>query len=143
MQCFDYALKYIYRFPKTEKELRIQLYTKGYSTSDVDRTINELKKKNYVNDEMFAESYIRSEVVNKGKPAIRIIQKLQQKGVQQDIVREVLRKYDEEMGQGVHQKIKKEIAAYKKRDIDGFDIIQKLMRKGYKLQDIKKVIENR
>jgi len=143
MQCFDYALKYIYRFPKTEKELRIQLYTKWYSTSDVDRAINELKKKNYVNDEMFAESYIRSEVVNKGKPAIRIIQKLQQKGVPQDIVREVLRKYDEEMWQGVHQKIKKEIAAYKKRDIDGFDIIQKLMRKGYKLDDIKKVIENR
>lgn len=95
--CLDYALKYIYRYPKTEKELRIQLYTKGYPTSDVDRTINELKKKNYVNDEMFAESYIRSEVVNKGKPAIRIIQKLQQKGVPQEIVRDVLRKYDAEM----------------------------------------------
>ncbi|MEI6672202.1 MAG: RecX family transcriptional regulator [bacterium] len=45
----------------------------------MERSITELKKKNYVNDEMFAESYIRSEVVNKGKPAIRIIQKLQQK----------------------------------------------------------------
>ncbi|MEI6774935.1 MAG: RecX family transcriptional regulator [bacterium] len=45
----------------------------------MDRTIVELKKKNYVNDEMFTESYIRSEVVNKGKPAIRIVQKLQQK----------------------------------------------------------------
>jgi SOS response regulatory protein OraA/RecX len=79
MQCFDYALKYIYRYPKTEKELRIQLYTKGHSTKDIDWTIEELKKKNYVNDMMFAESYIRSEVVNKGKPAIRIIQKLYQK----------------------------------------------------------------
>jgi hypothetical protein len=27
--------------------------------------------------------------------------------------------------------------------VDGFDIIQKLMRKWYKLADIKKVIENR
>jgi len=79
MQCFDYAMKYIYRYPKTEKELRIQLFTKGYNTSDVDRAIEELKKKNYVNDVLFAESYIRSEVVNKGKPAIRIIQKLHQK----------------------------------------------------------------
>ncbi|MFA6256433.1 MAG: regulatory protein RecX [Candidatus Absconditabacterales bacterium] len=141
--CFDYALKYIYRYPKTEKELRIQLYTKGYPTSDVDRTIEELKKKNYVNDVMFAESYIRSEVVNKGKPAIRIIQKLQQKGVPQEIVREVLRKYELEMSEGIHDKIKKEIAAYKRKEVDGFDIIQKLMRKGYKLQDIKKVIENK
>lgn len=92
---------------------------------------------------MFAESYIRSEIVNKWKPAIRIIQKLHQKWVPQDIVRDVLKKYDEEMGEGIHDKIKKEIQAYKRKDIDGFDIIQKLMRKWYKLADIKKVIENK
>ena len=143
MKCFDYALKYIYRFPKTEKELRIQLYMKWYPTSDVDQTIAELKKKKYVNDEMFAESYIRSEVVNKGKPAIGIIQKLQQKGVPQEIVREVLKKYEVEMWEGTLAKIKKEIQAYKRRDIDGFDIIQKLLRKWYKLWDVKSVIENK
>lgn len=143
MQCFDYALKYIYRFPKTEKELRIQLYTKGHNTKDIDWTIEELKKKNYINDVMFTESYIRSEVINKGKPAIRVIQKLYQKWVPQEIVRDVLKKYDDEMGEGIHDKIKKEIQAYKRKDVDGFDIIQKLMRKGYKLVDIKKVIENR
>ena len=143
MQCFDYALKYIYRYPKTEKELKIQLYTKWYNTKDIDRTITELKKKNYVNDEMFTESYIRSEVVNKGKPAIRIIQKLQQKWVPQEIVKDILKKYENEMGDGIHDKIKKEIAAYKRKEVDGFDIIQKLMRKWYKLADIKKVIENK
>ena len=143
MQCFDYALKYIYRYPKTEKELRIQLYTKGHSTKDIDWTIEELKKKNYINDVMFTESYIRSEVINKGKPSIRVIQKLQQKWVPQEIVREVLKKYDDEMGEGIHDKIRKEIQAYKRKDVDGFDIIQKLMRKWYKLADIKKVIENK
>ena len=141
--CLDYALKYIYRYPKTEKELRIQLYTKWYSTNEIDSTMVEFKKKNYVNDTMFAESYIRSEVVNKWKPTIRIIQKLQQKWVPQDIIREVLKKYDNEMGEGTLQKIKKEIEAYKRKDVEGFDIIQKLMRKGYKLADIKRVIENK
>jgi len=143
MQCFDYALKYIYRYPKTEKELKIQLYTKWYNTKDIERAIVELKKKNYVNDEMFAESYIRSEVVNKGKPAIRIIQKLYHKWVPQEIVRDILKKYENEMGEGIHDKIRKEIAAYKKKEVDGFDIIQKLMRKWYKLDDIKRVIENK
>ncbi|MCX6825101.1 MAG: regulatory protein RecX [candidate division SR1 bacterium] len=143
MKCLDYALKYIYRYPKTEKELRIQLYTKGHSTKDIDQTIEELKKKNYVNDTLFADSYIKSEVVNKGRPAIRIILKLQQKGVPQEIIKEILKKYQEDMGEGIHEKIKKEIAAYKKRDVDGFDIIQKLMRKGYKLDDIKKVIQSK
>ncbi len=143
MQCFDYALKYINRFPKTEKELRIQLYMKWYPTSDVDRTINELKKKNFVNDEIFTESYLRSEIINKGKPAIRIIQKLRQKGVPEDIIRQATKEYKTDMQWGIEQKIKKEIAAYKKRWVDGFDSIQKLMRKWYKLQDIKKVIENK
>lgn len=91
---------------------------------------------------LFAESYIRSEVINKGKPAIVITQKLHHKGVAPEIIKLVLQKYEEEMGEGIHQKIKKEIAAYKRKDVDGFDIIQKLMRKGYKLADIKHVIED-
>jgi len=143
MQCLDYALKYIYRFPKTEKELRIQLYTKGFSTSEVDAVMEEFKTKNYINDQKFAESYLRSEVINKGKPAIRIIQKLRQKGVPEQIIKEATKEYDTDMQEGIEQKIKKDIAAYKKRWVDGFDIIQKLMRKGYKLQDIKNVIENK
>ena len=143
MQCFDYALKYIYRFPKTEKELRIQLYTKGYPSSDIDYTMNELKKKNFINDTLFAESYLRSEVINKGKPAIRVIQKLQQKWVPSEIVKELLRQYETDMQDGIFSRIKKDIAAYKRKDVDGFDIIQKLLRKWYKLTDIKKVIENK
>ena len=41
------------------------------------------------------------------------------------------------------QGIEKEIWQYKKRGVDGFEIIQKLMRKGYRLADIKKVIKER
>jgi len=42
---------------------------------------------------------------------------------------------------GKKRKIRKDIATYKRRDVNGFDIIQKLMRKGYKLDDIKSVIK--
>lgn len=141
--CLDYALKYIHRFPKTEKELRIQLYTKGFSTSDVDKVMEEFKSKRYINDQQFTESYLRSEVVNKGKPVIRIIQKLRQKWVPEHIIKEATSIYEKDMEEGIEQKIKKEISAYKKRWVDGFDIIQKLMRKWYKLNDIKRVIENK
>lgn len=63
----------------------------------MDRTINELKKKNFVNDEIFTESYLRSEIINKGKPAIRIIQKLRQKGVPEDIIRQATKEYKTDM----------------------------------------------
>jgi hypothetical protein len=47
------------------------------------------------------------------------------------------------MQEGVEAKIKRDIQQYKKRWIEGFDIIQKLLRKWYKLDDIKRVIENK
>lgn len=50
-------------------------------------------------------------------------------------------KYAEDIQEGILQGIQREIRNYKKRGTDGFEIIQKLMRKGYKLSDIKKVIK--
>jgi SOS response regulatory protein OraA/RecX len=92
---------------------------------------------------MFVESYTRSEIISKGKPVIRVLQKLREKWVEQELVQEVLNKQQNEMSEGIHSKIKKEIAAYKKKDVDWFEIIQKLMRKWYKYQDIKEVIESK
>jgi SOS response regulatory protein OraA/RecX len=47
------------------------------------------------------------------------------------------------MQEGIEGRIKREIEQYKKRWVEWFDIIQKLMRKGYKLDDIKRVITNK
>ncbi len=141
--CLDYALHYTSRYPKTERELKIQLMQKGYFSEDINKTIEFLKEKNFLNDRMFVESYIRSELVNKGKPAIAIIQKLQEKGADKHLIMQVIKEYEEDINIGTKEKIKKEIANYKKKWEEGFDIIQKLMRKGYRLGDIKDVINNK
>ena len=47
----------------------------------------------------------------------------------------------EDITEGIQQRIAKEIQLYKKKWVDGFEIIQKLMRKGYRLADIKSVIK--
>ena len=77
--CLDYALHYISRFPKTEKELRIQLMTKGYVSLDIDKAMAFLKEKKFVDDTLFTEAYLRSECVRKGKPLIAVTQKLREK----------------------------------------------------------------
>lgn len=141
--CLDYALHYTSRYPKTEKELKIQLMQKGYFSEDINKTIEFLKEKNFLNDRMFVESYIRSELVNKGKPSIAIIQKLQEKGADKHLIMQVIKEYEEDINIGTKERIKKEIASYKKKGEEGFDIIQKLMRKGYRLGDIKDVINNK
>ncbi|MFZ2150796.1 MAG: RecX family transcriptional regulator [Candidatus Absconditicoccaceae bacterium] len=141
--CLNFSLNYISRYPKTEKELTVHLFQKGFMSSDVNETIKKLKELGYINDEHFVQSYINSEISNKGKPVIVIKQKLIQKGVDVDLVDQLLKRNIEDMQEGTYKKITRDIQNYKKKGIDGFDIIQKLMRKGYKLDDIKSVIHNR
>ena len=66
--CYEYAIGIITKYPKTEKELRIKLYQQGYDSEIVLRTLEKLKSENFVNDLVFAESYLNSEVVKKWKP---------------------------------------------------------------------------
>ena len=140
-KCCQYALKYISAYPKTEKELTIKLQQKWYNEKEISNTMNYLKEKWYADDKIFIESYIRSELVNKWKPIINIRAKLHQKWADANLVNQILKEYKDDINIGISQKIKKEIEMYKKRDIEWFDIIHKLMRKGYHLDDIKNVIE--
>lgn len=119
------------------------MYQQGYDSEMVMRTLEKLKAENFVNDQLFAESYLNSEVIRKGKPLFLIKQKLELKGIDKSLLAQLTEKHAEELQEGIFQGIEKEIWQYKKRGGDGFEIIQKLMRKGYRLADIKKVIKER
>ena len=141
--CYEYAIWVIGKYPKTEKELRIKMYQQGYDSETVSRTLEKLKHDNFVNDELFAESYINSEVIRKGRPLIVITQKLEMRGIDKAIITKVIHEAWEDIEDWILQGIDKEIKQYKKKWVDGFDIIQKLMRKWYRLWDIKRVIKGK
>lgn len=63
--CLDYSLRYIHLYPKTEQELRTKLFTKKYSEQEIDKTIEFLKSKGYIDDIQFTKLYIESELVKK------------------------------------------------------------------------------
>ncbi|MDR2540559.1 MAG: recombination regulator RecX [Candidatus Peribacteria bacterium] len=141
--CMEYALSYLSRYPKTEQEMRILLYKKGYDTESVQKTMESLKRNDFINDLKYAESYFYSEVVKKGKPVFVIKQKLQQRGIDNGILDQLIEENKADMSEGIASGIRKEIENYKKKGVDGFDIIQKLMRKGHRLQDIKDVLNGK
>ncbi len=141
--CYEYAIWVIGKYPKTEKELRIKMYQQWYDSETVTRTLEKLKQDNFVNDELFAESYINSEVIRKGRPLLVITQKLEMRGIDKSIISKVVHDAWDEIDNWVLQWIEKEIKQYKKKWVDGFDIIQKLMRKWYRLGDIKRVIKGK
>ena len=141
--CYEYAMDVLSKYPKTEKELRIKMYQHGYDSQMVMKTLEKLKVENFLNDKMFAESYLNSEVMRKGKPLFLVQQKLTMKGIDPKIIAELSNQFAEDIQEGIENRIQKEINQYKKKGVDGFEIIQKLMRKVYRLADIKKVVKAR
>lgn len=102
----------------------------------------DLVKRGYLDDRNFATMYIESELVHKGKPRINISSKLLMKGVDKDLVRELMSKYDDQASESITVRIRKEIDKLKERNIEGVALIQKLMMRGYTLQEIKKCVKS-
>lgn len=141
VDCLDYAMNYIYRFPKTEKELKVQLLKKKYSEKEIEKTIAYLKSKKFVDDENFATLYIQSELVKKWKAEYLVKWKLLSKWIDKDLLEDVLERLQKDIKSWVLNKIKTEVEKLKLKWIDWIDIIKKLLAKWYKLDDIKKYVE--
>ncbi len=136
----DYALNYIFRYPKTEKELLIQLRKKGYTEHHIERAITYLKEKNYLNDREFIKSYIDSHLIRKWKPIIYVKSRLAEKWVNMNDVKELIWENIDDINEWIWNQIRKEIEKYKAKDINQLDILQKLTRKWYTINQIKKVL---
>lgn len=141
--CLDYSLNYINRFPKTEKELTVQLRKKWYLEQDIERTINFLKRKWFIDDKKFVEMYIYSELIKKWKPIIIVKNKLYQKWVDMEIVEKIINESIDDIQDGQLKKIGKEIEKLKLKWIDWFSIINKLINKWYKIDMIKKLLSKK
>ena len=137
----DYAIWYLSRYPKTEQEIRIILYKKWYNSEEISHCMDVLKKNDFINDEKFTESFLYSEVEKKWRPLFIIKQKLIARGIDKGLLSKKISENQEDLAQWMRKAIKKEIEIYKKKWVDGFDIIQKLMRRWYQLADIKVVIK--
>jgi len=142
-KCYFYTLNYISRYPKTEEELRIKLLEKWFISKEIDNTVDFMKYRWYVDDRNFASMYLNSEVIRKWKPLFMVQQKLFQKWINKDIIDELKTEYESDLQIWMKEKISREIRKMKQKDIDWFDIIQKLMRRWYHIDMIKEVIHER
>lgn len=139
--CLDYALKYISAYPKTEHELKTKLFTKKFNESDIDFAIEFLKKKWFLDDKQFARLYINSELIKKGKVPELVKQKLLQKWVDKEIIKEHFVQAENEIQQWIYERIRKEIEKLKKKWLEWYDIMVKISQKGYKITDIKNALK--
>ena len=88
LACFDRGLSYLEKSLKTKKQLKEYLKSKGYLEESIDKAINKLEDYGYIDDSVFAESFIQTYKNKKGNKKLRF--ELLSKGVAREIIDEKL-----------------------------------------------------
>lgn len=138
MSCLTYAIHYLSKYPKTVFEMRQQLKKKWFADEEIDETMPKLETAWYLHDRNYAQAYLQSEVVRKGKPLLLIKQKLLMKGVEKDMLEELISSWEEDLSEGQQTKLDKEIIRLRDKGKSDPEITQTLVRKWFSYELVKK-----
>jgi len=84
------ALRLLSRRDYTTAELRDKLLAREHDAAEVDETIQDLCRERLLDDQRVAEAYARTACRLKGRGRVRIGRELEARGVDRDLVREVM-----------------------------------------------------
>lgn len=137
----DTALHYIGYKMRTEQEVKKKLEDKQYAEEVTERVIEFLKKYHYVDDFNYAQKYIKQSIRLKPKGKLALKMELRQKGVQENIIVQVLEQAQLNELDCMIQLIEKKggilaLSDTKKKQ----KIISFLQRRGYSYDKIKEAI---
>lgn len=146
---YSRALEYCLMRPHSIREVRDYLYRKtlrtkyktrqgevrekeGYSPTLTTRVLEKLQQKRYVDDEQFARWWVETRNRTKGTSLRKLSNELRAKGVEMQIVEEVLAASD----RADTDELQKLIAKKRTRYPDDTKLIQYLARQGFRYDDI-------
>ncbi|MDZ5252865.1 recombination regulator RecX [Clostridium sp. LIBA-8841] len=134
IKCKNSALRTVEKTYKTEKELKDKLLGRGFEEDTIRKAIDFLKEYNLLNDEKYAEMYIKDRLRTQGRNKIKYA--LIRKGISEEILLDKLSNVDEEDENDTAFKLaEKKYNILKKKESDKYKLSQKLFRfllsKGY------------
>jgi regulatory protein len=146
---YSLALNYSFSRPHSVRELRDYLYRKtlttkfrtkkgevrekpGYSPALASRVLDKLQHKGYVDDEKFARWWVENRNQTKGTSLRKLSAELRAKGVNGEIINDVLASFERNDGNELAKIIAKKRAKYP----DEQKLIAYLARQGFRYDDI-------
>lgn len=137
-KAYSRAIDLLARRARSEWELRDYLKRKDYQSAAIEKTIQRLEKRGYVDDKAFAESWVNSRRLLKATSKRKLQLELRQKHIDGDIISDVLAEDETD-----EQQVLKELMA-KKRSQSRYQDDQKLMayllRQGFNYEDVKSIL---
>jgi regulatory protein len=139
------AFRYLGRRQHSTSELRLKLKQKGYETELIQEVLDDLKKKNYLDDTEFAEMFVQEKIKLKLWGEQKLRSELIKRGIKSEIFSDVLRNVisDEDQLNNALIIASKKYETLKNRNLDKEVINKKLITflnsRGYNFDVIKKV----
>ena len=93
MKARDYGLYLLNRRAYTRKELENKLFKKGFESEEITGILNEFVANKWINDYLYAETYILNQIEYGFKSKMQIQYKLMEKGIDKDQVMGLMRQY--------------------------------------------------
>ena len=142
----DLVYRYLTIRNRSEKEMRDYLTKKKIDAEKIEQVIQLLKKQKFLNDEVFARSWVvaRARFRPKGKYLLKM--ELQQKGVAKDIIEKVLAEEDTDrpdeltQAKGIIERRMKKMQGKSRQEIYT-KVGAFLARRGFGWEVIKKAID--
>ncbi len=89
------ALKYLSRKMPTEKEIKVYLRKKEYSSYSIDKSVNRLKDEGFINPINYVSSYVNDAILLSNDGPLKIKSTLIKLGIDESIINAELDKIDE------------------------------------------------
>ena len=113
-EVYDVALKYLNHHVISIKGMKDYLEKKKYDLQIVDKTIDNLKCKGYLNDEFYAKCYISDHINLSNDGPYKIIKHLEELDITSDIYAQYLHKYNDTWKDRINKYISKNLKTNKK-----------------------------
>lgn len=115
-RCMNSAVYSLAMREHSRLELFNKLKVKDFSEGvDLDKLLDELSEKNYLNEERFAECFVRSRI-NRGQGRLKITNELKRKGITQALVQQSMNKNEIDWYELATVQMKKKYGSSKPED---------------------------
>lgn len=138
---YNFAIRYLALRPRSSHEVSEYLvYRKGFNQEEAEYTIHRLTNEKYINDQDFAEMWVRNRMLLSPKSERVLRLELIKKGVDKQLIDNVLVSLSEQdMLDSIIEVINKKLRQQKFRDKQ--KLTESLSRQGYNYGLIKKAFE--
>lgn len=133
------AVDLISRRIRSEREIRGYAFQKSWTKENLEKVIERLYERGYLNDEKFAESFVRSRANLRNFSTRKMKMELMKKGIRSDIIEKVLSESDDfDETESLKKLIQKKRGHYD----DERKLIAYLARQGFSYDKIKSALES-